>query len=180
MAYQDLFPQNTVCNLRRHCVRFPHYPELTFQKVLLIMLLQKVWKSHNKIIRLLAWMMGMGHFFSLFKNRARNQLCLCVNQAELSLKFASSQDMTGQSTVTNALEFIAKHKQWLVWSRPRLMAKVMQRQIQAPLSSCSTGSWQPTWVFQGTGWPYPIGELFLSVNLVPSMLWLWHNSYLEP
>lgn len=116
MAYQDLFPQNTVCNLRRHCIRFPHYLELTFQKALLIMLLQKVWKTHNKIIRLLAWMMGMGHFFSLFKNRARNQLCLCVNQAELSLKFASSQDMTGQSTVTNALEFIAKHKQWLVWS----------------------------------------------------------------
>lgn len=49
------------------------------------------------------------------------------------------------------------------------MAKVVQRQIQAPLSSCSGGNWQPTWGFQGTEWPYLTGERFLSVNhLFPS------------
>lgn len=34
---QVLFPQNTVCNLRRYYVSFCQYPRLTFQKVFLIM-----------------------------------------------------------------------------------------------------------------------------------------------
>lgn len=46
------------------------------------------------MIRLLGWVMGMGHF--PVQPQAGNQLPLYVNQAELILKFVASQDMTGQ------------------------------------------------------------------------------------
>lgn len=59
------------------------------------------------------------------------------------------------------LEFIANPKQWQVCSRPGLVVKGMPRQIQAPWSSCSSGGWQPTWGFQGAGWPCPTEELFI-------------------
>lgn len=137
------------------------------------MLLQKVWKSiwdHNKIIRLLAWITGMGHFFSLFNNRARNQLSLHNNEAASSLKFIPSQDSTGQfgnPWSQRLLEFIAKHKPPLLWSRPCLMAKVTQRQIQAPSSSYSRRDWQPTWGFQGTRRPCPTEELFIREPSIP-------------
>lgn len=137
-----IFPQ-TLCNLRRNCVCFPQYPRLTFWKVLLITSLQKAWKSiwgHNEIIRLLGWVMEMGHF--PVQQQARNQLPLYVNQTELILKFITSQDMTGQFGnlwTQTPLEFTAHPKQWQMWSRPDLMAKVMQRQIKSPWSSCSNG-----------------------------------------
>lgn len=173
-AYQDLFPQNTVCNIRRHCNCFPQYPRLTFQKVLLIMPLQKVWKTiwgHNEIIRFLGWMIGMGRFFSLFNNRARNQLPLYIDQAGLILKFLSSQDMTdqfGNPWSQISLEHLANPKQWLVWSRPGLRQKSYKGKFRPLGRHIPMRGWQPMLGFQGTGWPSHGRTLFVCEPSIPT------------
>lgn len=111
MAHQHLLPEHCVY-LRRNHVCFPQYLRLTFRKVLLVMSLQKVWKSiwgHNKITKLLGWMMGRGHFFALFNNRQEtNYLCILIKQNWFR------QNMTGQFGnlwSQMPLEFIANPKQ---------------------------------------------------------------------
>lgn len=55
--------------------------------------------------------MGMEHF--PVEQQARNQLTLYVNQAELILRFITSQDMTGQfgNLLQMLLDFTANPKQ---------------------------------------------------------------------